>query len=399
MRSISLLSYAFQTLLALAGLCASALGQAGGAPSIEATLDVGEKFRDGVSLIWSPVGNAAWSDLLDFHKVDRIHMDPRSTTAERLNAFQMDKAKVLPPGTFTFAGEDSPESRDKVREALKKQVGEGASGMIGPYVPPDISATNPARPVLMVCSIARQPFFPSHFAPDPNPRLFKDRLGVPHRVLGFGTAGKFASRYTNVLVLADDLAGHHVLRVDFAATGHNSQEFMVLSTPGKHRSMEEAVREIHGLFGKAGEVSRKVEVGGVAYEYTNTLQAGDELWTPYLRARVLGEYPDLVAKSYLKSPDGRKWWELRQVSQFLSWKLDHTGAMVEASAAAAATPAEPFGDAPPVQPAQVQPKKLPLYRKQFVFNKPFIASLWREGSEWPYLVCWIDGPDMLMEKK
>ncbi|RBP43794.1 hypothetical protein DES53_105193 [Roseimicrobium gellanilyticum] len=389
----------YRALQALLCLSVPALGQVANPPSLEATLDVGEQFRNGVSLIWSPVGNATWSDLLDFHQVDKIHMDPRSPTAEVLNAFQMDKSKVLPPGTFTFAGEDSPESRDKVREALKKQVGASAASMIGPYVPPDISASNPARPVLMVCSIARQPFFPSHFAPDPNPRLFTDRLGVHHRTLGFGTAGKFASQYTNVEVLADDLAGHQVLRLDFASTGLESQEFVVLSTPGQHRSMEEAVKEIHGLLGKVGEVSRVVEVGGVKYQYTSTLEAGDELWIPYLQARVLGEYPDLVGKSYLKSPDGRRWWELRQVSQFLNWKLDHTGAVVEATAAAAAAPQEPFGDPPASQQAQAQPKKLPLYRKQFIFNKPFIASLWRKGSDWPYLACWMDGPEMLMEKK
>jgi hypothetical protein len=336
---------------------------------------------------------------LDFHQVDKIHMDPRSPTAEKLNVFQMDKAKVLPPSTLTFAGQDTPEFRDKVHEALRKQVGEGASAMIGPFVPPQISARNPARPVLLVCSIARQPFFTSHFSPEPTPRLFTDRLGVHHRTLGFGTSGRFAATYDDgVRVLADDLAGNHALRINFFAGGVGAQEFLVLSTPGKHQSMEEAIKEILTLLGKDREPTRKVDIGGVTHRYTDTLEAGDELWVPHLRARVLCDYPDLLKKPYLKSPDGSFWWEIRHATQLLNWKLDHTGAVVEATAVAASAPADPLGPAPAPSPA-VPGERLPLYKKTFIFNKPFIATLWREGAEWPYLACWVDGPDMLAEKK
>jgi hypothetical protein len=44
-------------------------------------------------------------------------------------------------------------------------------------------------------------------------------------------------------------------------------------------------------------------------------------------------------------------------------------------------------------------EELPPYPKRFLFDRPFIASFWREGADWPYLACWIDGPEMLTVKK
>lgn len=381
-------------LLTLLGLTASAFGQTGGSSSLEATLDVGEKFRDGVSLIWSPVGNAAWSDLLDFHNVDKILMDPRSPTAEMLNAFQMDEAKVLPPGTLSFVGPDSEKFRDEVRTALRKHLGEGAAQAIRPFVP---LPNGSPRAAMVTCAVARRPFFPSHFAPDAEPRLFTDRLGVHYRTVGFGARGKAASTYgENVRVLADDLTGHFSLRLNFFVPENGKQEFLVLSTSGKHPSLEDAIKETRGLLAQKREPERRVDVSGVTHRYTDTLEMVDELWIPYLKASVLCDYPDLIGKSYLKTAQEPTGWILRDACQFLHWKLDHEGAVIQVAAAMA--PADPFGP-PPEKEAPTPINLLPLYRKIFVFDKPFIATVWREGADWPYFACWVDGPDMLMVKK
>lgn len=381
-------------LLAMLGLTASAPGQVGSGSSLEATLDVGEKFRDGVSLIWSPVGNAAWSDLLDFHKVEKIHMEPRSPTAEMLNAFQMDKTKVLPPGSLSFAGADSEKFREEVRTALRKHLGENAAQAVDPYVPLPVDSP---RIALVACAIARHPFFPSHFAPDAEPRLFTDRLGVHHRTLGFGAKGKGTSNYQeDVRVLSDDLTGHYSLRLNFFVPENGVPEFLVLSTAGKHLSLKDAIQETRRLLAQKREPERRVDVDGVTHRYTDTLEPVDELWIPYLRASILCDYPDLVQKSYLKTQQEPTGWTLREACQFLNWKLDHEGAVIQAAAVMA--PADPLGPAPEKEAAKPI-NLLPLYRKSFIFNKPFIATVWREGADWPYFACWIDGPDMLMVKK
>jgi hypothetical protein len=66
------------------------------ATSLESTLDLKEKFKHGVSLMWSPCGQAAWDELRAYHHVAEIDMTPRSHTAEVLNAFKWERDKVLP---------------------------------------------------------------------------------------------------------------------------------------------------------------------------------------------------------------------------------------------------------------------------------------------------------------
>ncbi len=375
--------------------------QAPAASSLEATLDITETFRDGVSLVWSPAGNAAWDALKAYHKVDKIEMTPPSVTAQQLDAFTLDKAKVLPPGALVFAEDDSPEFRERVRTALRKHAGENAARMLGPYVPPGKVQDSPPifriKSALVVSSIACRPRFPVAFVPDGDARMFTNRSRQQHRVTGFGATGKRSATYGDaVRVLADDLQGQHALRLALHTGDESDRQFMVLSTPGAHKSMESALKELRDLLAENRIPMRAVEKDGKRWRYLDTLQDGDELWVPHLGAAIQCDYPDLVQKKYLQSPDGMEWWQIREATQLLNMRLNHEGALVEATFKVPpdfmTSAGSPGGRDMPVE-------QLPVYPKRFVFDRPFIASLWREGADWPCLACWVDGPEMLTLKK
>lgn len=44
-----------------------------------------------------------------------------------------------------------------------------------------------------------------------------------------------------------------------------------------------------------------------------------------------------------------------------------------------------------------EPKQLPPLPRRFLFNAPFVASLWIKGAEWPFLACWVDSKKVLAE--
>lgn len=370
---------------------------------LEATLDLKEAFQEGVSLMWSPCGQAAWDSLLQYHGVKEIDMNPNSVTAEVLNAFRLDKASVLPTGTVIFAGDDSEAFRQRIRDDLRKRIGEAAAAMIGPMRPAGLVQREPPvwriKSALVVSAISCKPRFPCDFVPDPDPRIFTDRAGHQFRTLGFGSSGKHSATYDDaVRVLEDDLAGTNALRFAFFTGEGGTPECLVLSTGGKHKNLESALVHVRDLLRQERVPEKVVEKQGKRWRYTDTLWYGDTLWVPHLSAAMCSEYPDLIGKKYLEHKVNNLdyWWQIAEATQLLNVRLDHKGALVQAvfqvspdflSAAGGAS-----GGLPP-------PEKLPLYPKSFAFDKPFVASLWREGADWPYLACWVDGPDVLVLAK
>jgi hypothetical protein len=49
-------------------------------------------------------------------------------------------------------------------------------------------------------------------------------------------------------------------------------------------------------------------------------------------------------------------------------------------------------------PRPADPTKLPLLPRRFVFDQPFMMTLWMKGAEWPYLASWVDSEDVMVKK-
>ena len=134
---------------------------------VTATLDLGEKFQDGLSLLWSPTGQACWDQMRVFHGVKAIELETPTHIADVLNQFKWDAAKTLPDGTVIYGGDDSEARRKEIREVLRKRVGANAAAMIGPYLPPGRVDADTVRlgSALFVSCISHSPRFPVGFVP------------------------------------------------------------------------------------------------------------------------------------------------------------------------------------------------------------------------------------------
>jgi hypothetical protein len=370
------------------------------ATQVEMTLDYTEKFKPGVSLIWSPCGQAAWDMMKQFHKVEAIELQPASRSAEVMNAFRWEPAKVLPPGTYVFGGLDSPTVRDEVRQQVRRIAGTNAAAMIGEYQAPgpiDSGAVRLASALFVSC-LAQKTVFPGRFIPDEKPQIFGSTASVKALAKGFGCKGPHSASYAqNILVLKDDLKGTTVLKLVLHSEVQGLSQSLILLQHPNLTSVEQGLDIIREARANPMPELSMVEASGKSWRYTNHFLEGDRFWMPYLKASLLGDFSDLIGKSYLRqaSPNpngGFTEWRIREAQQFLSLNLGHEGVLVEAVF-------KVVPDFLSVEAGTSRPRetgvKLPEYPKSFIHNQPFLATLWLKDADWPYLACWVDGPALL----
>ena len=367
--------------------------------ALVATLDPTEKLQPGVSLVWSPTGQAAWDMMKLFHKVDAIELDPPSPAATYLNKFKWDATKVMPPGTYIFGGMDSRLARQEVREQVRRLAGPNAAAMIDEYLPPGPVAPGVQRldSALFVSCLAQKTKFPGRFLPDAKPRPFKSK-STATLALGFGCSGSHSSTFAqNVVVLKDDLNGCSVLKLAlYSETPELSQSLILLRHP-QLKSMDQGLAISREAIKNPMPELSIVEAAGKNWRYTHQLLEGDTFWMPRLKASLLSDFPEITDRSYLRMPDPERpgystEWRIREAKQFLHLDLNHEGALVEAVFKIVPDFLSIGGGS---SAPDVDINKLPDYPKHFIHNQPFLACLWLKDAEWPYLACWVDGPGLL----
>ena len=141
--------------------------------------------------------------------------------------------------------------------------------------------------------------------------------------------------------------------------------------------------------------SRVVEDQGRQWTYVNSLNMMDQFWMPEVHAALLCDYGELIGRTYLhenQGTDKEGWWEIQEAQQLINVQMNHKGALVEAVfkippdfLSISASDSKNLSKAAPP----------PLFPKRLQFDGPFMMSLWREGADLPYLVCWVDSADVL----
>jgi hypothetical protein len=359
--------------------------------AVTATLDLEEKLEPQMSSVWSPSGQAAWDELRKYHKAEKLELTPPSRAADVLNHFIWKPEHVLPEGTVVFGGDDSEAFRVLIRQELLKRAGPQAAALIGPFQPLDSgSETPPAKSALIVSCISHAPKFPGVYTRDPEKHAFKLSGNKTALVRGFGTADPSGEEF---VVLADDLAGSYLLKLTFVKD-KGGAEFLLLARRPKMESLAKGIEWMQqGLKAPLPE-SRVVEFQGKQWRYHHRLLAGDKFWMPELRLTLACDYAELAGRRYVphQATGLDLPWQIKEAQQLLSFRLDHSGALVKA---VFKIPADFLSSGP--QKAE-EPRKLPFLAKDFTLNGPFLAALWREGAEWPYLACWVDSEDLLVTK-
>jgi hypothetical protein len=368
--------------------------------NVEMTLDYEEKFKPGFSLIWSPCGQAAWDMMRRFHKVKAILLEPVSRSAEVMNAFQWEPNKVLPPGTYVFGGMDSPVVREEVREQVRRIAGPNAAAMIGDSQPPGPIAPGVERhaSALFLSCLAQKTSFPGRFIPDAKPRVFFGAEKSTTLAKGFGCTGPHSATYAqNFIVLKDDLKGTAVLKLALHSDTPGLSQSLVLLQHPQLSSIGQGLNLIRDALKNPLPELSIVESGEKSWRYTHQLLEGDRFWMPYLKASLIGDFTDLIGRSYLRKDDPNHTdayteWRIREAQQFLNLNLGHEGVLVEAVFKVEPDFLSIGGSS---SKPEVNITQLPEYPKSFVFNKPFLATLWLKDADWPYLACWVDGPALL----
>jgi hypothetical protein len=365
-----------------------------------ATLDPSEEFRPGVSLFWSPTGQAAWDQLRGYHGVKEINLEPHTPVAQVLNNFQWDAAKTLPDGTVVFGGEDSNEFRERIRSELRRKVGANAAAMIGPFAPPGFvdNTTTRLGSALFVSCISHAPRFPASFRP--SKAVFKHSGDKHPLVAGFGCQKSETTAHFDVVeIIADDFKGSYILKLTFFTGEKERPEFMLVGLRPGLKSLAEGVEWMKAGMKKPLPVDQAVQYNNAWWRYHNQLTPEDHFWMPKLKTTFSCDFGELIGKTYLRQPvpGGETFWKIREAQQMLSLRLDEHGVLAQAvfkippdflmSGGGVAANAKPN-----------DPTKLPFLPRSFLFNSPFIATLWMKGAEWPYLACWIDSESALTKQ-
>jgi hypothetical protein len=198
-------------------------------------------------------------------------------------------------------------------------------------------------------------------------------------------------------VLADDLKGTTVVKLTLhSETPGLSQSLILLQHP-QLNNIDQGISLIRDAIKNPLPARRAIEVGEKTWRYTHQLLEGDRFWMPYLKTSLLVDFTDLIGRSHLRraNPNQRHGfteWKIQEAQQFLHLNLSHEGVLAEAvfKISPDFLTVEGVGTKP-----AVNINELPEYPKNFIFNKPFLATLWLKDADWPYLACWVDGPALL----
>jgi hypothetical protein len=366
-----------------------------------ATLDPAEPLMSGTSLFWCPTGQAAWDQLRAYHGVKAIEFEKRVPVAEVLNTFAWDAAKTLPDDSIVFGGDDSEAFRERIRAELRKRVGKNAADMIGPYLPPGRvnETTVRLQSALMVSCLSHSPRFPASFRP--TSAAFHLASGHKPVVEGFGASGnETAAHFDVVEVLADDLQGSFILKLTFFTGEKARPEFMLIGMRPKMGDLASGIEWMREALKKPLPVDQAVQHQNAWWRYHNQLTPSDRFWMPKLKTTLSCEYGELIGQKYLRtqiSPGLSTWWQIREAQQLLVFRLNEQGALAQ-SVFKVSTDFLTQSGAGAGVPKPKDVKSLPFLPRRFLFDRPFMATLWMKGAEWPYLACWVDSESVLVQK-
>lgn len=157
-------------------------------------------------------------------------------------------------------------------------------------------------------------------------------------------------------------------------------EFVVLSRMPRPKSLEKGIETVLSYLKPEVAPAAFAKVSGRKVQYANTLMRGDTLAVPVIDLDVMRVFPELSGKD-ITYPAGRYGvTRIDRAFQRVQLQLDESGAKVESEAAIMG--GEPFGALPP-------PRK-------FIFDEPFLLSIWRREAKQPYLAVWVGSSDILV---
>jgi hypothetical protein len=337
-----------------------------GGPRLTPTLDT--KLEGTNSVVYCPTLQIAWADL-ERIVGGPIEMQKQDDLLRRLNDASCPTDVVPEDAHVAMAGFTDQGIVPKIEEALRKTFGASA-----PRLPPILS--NKRTVIVTYSYLFRTLPFPKQFARSTTiPLDFRSGKGsLPVEFFGAPqrTADDFASQ-VNIL--------HYSGEDDFVVllSSRVKDEFVVLAKVQQPDTLSSGVATVQKQLEAERKGFTKLEVGGKTEFYLNTLSHGDILAIPVVDLNVATNYPQLC-DSLFKNPGFEEVW-LHQVYQGVAFRMDEAGATVRSTAYGAA-----FGG------GSSKPRR-------FLFDRPFLLTLWKQNAKQPYLAVWIASSDVLIPFK
>ena len=328
---------------------------------IAPTLDT--KLENNNSLVYCPTLLVAWDKLGEIIGKP-IQFQNESTLAEILNAESL-PGNVLPPDSYVaMAGPISP---DILNKKLKKKFGKNA-----PSVPSVFR--NQMNVIIAYCHFQRMLPFPKKFIRSRKKPLkfsVKDKI---HEVQFFGATKNTAEKYSDQV---DILNYKSEDEFTISIKSKIKDEVIVLSKMLKPKTFTEGIATVKNHVENKKILSLEI-VGNKTNFYRSILGEGDLLAIPVINFYVNTNFFELCNRKFINQRFTNLW--INNAYQDVKFKLDETGAYVESTAG-----------------FDIFCSRTQEYKpRRFIFDKPFLVSLWRKNSSQPYLALWVATDDVLL---
>jgi len=334
-------------------------------PEIAPTLDT--ELNTTNSVVYCPTLQMAWDELKGVVG-GPIRMQKQDDLAAKLNEASCPTGVVPEQAHVAMAGYADRGIVTKLEEVLREKFGAEAPEL------PAILSDN--RTVIVTYSyLCRTLPFPKKFARSETLPL-DFRIGEKtHSVHFFGTPQSTADDFASQVEIL-----HYSGEDDFVVRllSRVKDEFIVLAKIPQPQSLAAGVETMRKYLEAERRGFTELEVNGKKEFYLNRLSQGDFLAIPVVDLNVQRSFPQLCNRLFA-NPGFEEVW-LHQVYQDVVFKMDESGATVRSTAYGAFA----GGSSKP---------------RRFLFDRPFLLTLWKKGAEQPYLAVWIASPDVLLPLK
>ena len=332
-------------------------------PTLDSSLD------DNNSQVYCPTFLVTWN------KIGKITGKPIELKSQPLLAKMLNKAKlpenVLPENSYVaIAGPANNATKQQLLKMLNKRFGKIKISL------PLWHTFNQAV-IFAYCYFQRSLSFPKRFLRSKNkPLKFTSSTGT-HEVQFFGATKKTAGDYSSqVKILNYKDKDNFSLRL----TSKITNEFIVLTKMSKPQTFMEGIKKIRQNFETKKSYFCIVTNNNKKIYYRNNLGEGDLLIIPIIDFSITRNFSELCNKNFINHGFTNLW--INNALQNIKFKLDETGAYVKSEAGI-----DIF----------CSPKM--FKKRRFIFNKPFLVTLWKKNALQPYLALWVANNDILLPFK
>lgn len=333
-------------------------------PEIAPTLDYALGGTN--SVVYCPTLQVVWDKLQDITGRP-IQLNRQIELVGQLNAGTC-PAGVIPDDAYVaMAGYADRGIVDEIKRGLVAKFGTRA-----PELPTIFSDSRTM--IITYAHLQRTLPFPRKFLPSPEMPL-RFLCGTrSNDVQFFGAPGSVAHNYSDQVGVLQ-YSGDN----DFALwlKTNTADEFIVLSKQKRPKRLADGVNAMLKLIQATSE-NTSPAASKQLFE-TGNLAQGDVLAVPVIDLNVATNFTTLCDTPFLNRGFTAMW--LSRVYQDVSFRMDESGATLKSTAYGATFMGEP--------PPRPRPHR-------YVFDRPFLLTVWRHGAQQPYLALWVQAPDVLV---